>query len=70
MHTDPYLFSYAIIKNNWIPDHKYESRYLDPTAEKVGKSLELIGTGDNIPRRTPIVKLLRATILYPLISGI
>ena len=42
------------------PQHK--TRYTETCREKVGKSLELIGTGENFLNRTPITQALRSTI--------
>ena len=42
------------------PQHK--TSYVNLKEEKVGNSLECIGTGDNFLNRTPMAQALRSTI--------
>lgn len=66
MHTDsaspPYLLPCRKLKSSWIKDLNIKPDTLNLIEEKVGKSLELIGTGENFLNRTPITQALRSTI--------
>ena len=50
------------LKSNWIKDLSIKSDILNLIEEKLGKILELIGTGGNFLNRTPIAQALRSTI--------
>ena len=62
MKIDPYLLPCTKLKSTWIKDLNIESDTLNLVEEKVGKSLEFIGTGGNFLNRTPVVHALRSTI--------
>ena len=55
---DPYLSPCKKFKSKWI-DFNIKPGTLNLTEEKVGKSLELIDTGENLLNRTPIAQALR-----------
>ena len=62
MQIDPYLSSCRKGKYKWIKDLNINPEILNLIEEKVGNSLEHIGTGDNFLSRTLIVQALRSTI--------
>jgi hypothetical protein len=62
MKIDPYLSSCTKLKSKWIEDLKIKPGTLNQIEEKLGKSLELIGTGRNFLNRTPMAHALRSTI--------
>jgi len=47
MKIDPYLSPYTKLKSKWIKDLNIKPDTLYLIQERVGKSLELIGTGGN-----------------------
>jgi hypothetical protein len=47
MKIDPYLSPCTKLKSKWIKDLNIKPDTLNPIEEKVGKSLELNGTGGN-----------------------
>jgi hypothetical protein len=61
MQIDPYLSSYTKLKSNWIKDLNIKLDTLNLIEEKVGNTLELIGTGDKFLSRTPMAQALRST---------
>ena len=62
MQIDPYLSPCTKLKSKWIKDLNIKPDTLNLIEEKVGKSLELIGTGGNFLNRTPMAQALRSTI--------
>ena len=58
MKIDPYLSPYTKLKSKWIKDLNKKPDTLNLMEEKVGKSLELIGTGGNFLNRTPMAHAL------------
>ena len=62
MKIDPYLSPCTKHKSKWIKDVKIKPDTLKQIEEKVGKSLELIGTGGNFLNRTPMAQALRSRI--------
>lgn len=66
MHTDsaspPYLLPCRKLKSSWIKDLNIKPDTLNLIEEKVGKSLEFIGTEGNFLNRTPMAQALRSTI--------
>jgi hypothetical protein len=62
MKVDPYLSLCTKLKSKWIKDINIKPDALNLTEEKVGKSLELIGTGENFLNRTPVAQTLRSRI--------
>jgi hypothetical protein len=59
MKIDPYLSPFTKLKSKWINYLNIKPDALNLIEEKVGKSLELIGTGGNFLNRTPMVQSLR-----------
>ena len=62
MKIDPYLSLYTKLKSKYIKDLNIKPYTLDLIEEKVGKSLELIGTGEIFLNRTPMAHALRSRI--------
>jgi hypothetical protein len=62
MKIDPYLSPCTKIKSKWIKILNIKPDTLNLIEEKVGKSLELIGTGGNFLSRTPMAHALRSRI--------
>ena len=62
MKIDPYLSPCTKLKSKWIKDLHIKPDTLNLIEEKVGKSLELIGTGGNFLNRTPMAHALRSRI--------
>ena len=58
MKIDPYLSPCTKIKSKWVKILNIKPDTLNLIEEKVGKSLELIGTGGNFLNRTPMVHAL------------
>jgi hypothetical protein len=48
MRIDPFLFPCTKLSSKWIKDHQIKPETLKLIEEKVGKSLEHIGTGEKI----------------------
>ena len=63
MKIDPYLSPCTKHKSKWIKDVKIKPDTLKQIEEKVGKSLELIGTGEIFLNRTPIAHALRPELI-------
>ena len=55
MKIDPYLLPCKKLKSKWIKDLSIKPDTLNLIDKKVGKSLELIGTGGNFLNRTEIM---------------
>ena len=62
MKIDPYLSPCTIFKSRWIKNLIIKPETLNLIEEKVGKSLELISTGQNFLNRTPMADALRSRI--------
>ena len=62
MKTDPYLSPCTKLKSKWIKDLNIKPATLNLMEEKVGSTLEHIGTGDYILNITPVAQTLRKTI--------
>jgi hypothetical protein len=62
MEFDPFLSPCTKLKYKWIKDLQINLETLKLTEEKVGKSLEHMGTEDNFLNRTPKAYALRPTI--------
>jgi hypothetical protein len=62
MHIDPFLSHCTRFQSKWIKDLQIKLDSLKLTEEKVGKSLEHMGTGKNSLNRTPMAYALRSTI--------
>ena len=62
MKIDPYLSPCTKLKSKWIKDLNIKPDTLNLIEEKVGKSLELIGTEGNFLNKTPMAHDLRSRI--------
>jgi hypothetical protein len=62
MKIDPYLSPHTKLKSKWIKDLNIKPDTLNLIEEKVGKSLELIGTWGYSLSRTPMAHVLRSRI--------
>ena len=62
MKIDPYLSPCTKLKTKWIKDLNIKPATLNLTEEKVGNTLERIGTGDHFLNITPAAQTLRETI--------
>ena len=62
MKIDSYLSPCTKLKSKWIKDLNIKTATLDLIEEKVGSTLELIGTGDHFLNITPVAQTLRETI--------
>ena len=51
MNIDPYLSPCTKLKSKWLKDLNIKPDTLILIEEKVGKSLELIGTGGKFPKQ-------------------
>jgi hypothetical protein len=61
MKIDPFLYPCAKLKSKWIKDFHIKPDMLNLIVEKVGKSLEHFGTGENLLNRTLMAQALRST---------
>ena len=61
MQIDPYLLPCTKLKSKWIKELNIKLDTINLMEEKMGKSLEHIGTGDNFLNRTPMTQVLRST---------
>jgi hypothetical protein len=62
MKIDPFLSSCMKFKSRWIKDLYIKPDTLNLIEEKVGKSLEHMGTGEMFLNRTPITYALRSRV--------
>jgi hypothetical protein len=62
MKIEPYLSPCTKLKSKWIKDLNIKPDTLNLIEEKVGKSLELIGTWEIFLNRIPVVHALRSRI--------
>ncbi|WP_254797632.1 hypothetical protein [Geopseudomonas aromaticivorans] len=62
MQIDPYLSPCTKLKSKWIKDLNINPATLNLLEDKVGNTLELIGTGDHFLNITPVAQTLRSTI--------
>jgi hypothetical protein len=62
MKIHPYLSPYTKLKSKCIKDLNIKPDTLNLIEEKVGKSLELIGTGGNFLNRTLMAHALRSRV--------
>jgi len=60
LKIDPYLSPWSKLKSKWIKDHNIKPDTVNLIEEKVGKNLELIGTGANFLNRTLMAHALRS----------
>jgi hypothetical protein len=61
LQIDPYLPPYTKLKSKWIKDFNIKPDTLNLIEEKEGNTLECIGTGDNLLKRTLMAQALRST---------
>jgi hypothetical protein len=62
MYINSFLSPCTKLKSKWIKDFHIKPDTLKLIEEKVGKSLEHMGTGENFLNRTPMAFTLRSTI--------
>ena len=62
MKIDPYLSPCTKLKSKWIKDLNIKPATLNLIEEKVGSTLERIGTGNHFLNITPAEETLRETI--------
>ena len=62
LQIDPCLSPCTKLKSKWIKDLKINPATLNLLEEKVGNTLELIGTGDRFLNITPVAQTLRSAI--------
>jgi hypothetical protein len=62
VEVDPYLSLCTKLKSKWIKDLNIKPDTLNLIEEKVGKSLELTGTGRHFLNRTSMAHALRSKI--------
>ena len=62
MKKDSYLSTSTKLKSKWIKDLNIKPATLNLIEEKVGSTLECIGTGNHFLNRTPAAQTLRETI--------
>ena len=62
MHIDPFLSLCVKLKSKWIKDLHIKPDTLKQIIQKVQKSLEHMGTGENFLNRTPMAYALRSRI--------
>ena len=62
MQIDLYLSPCTKFKSEWIKDFNVKPDKINLIELKVGKSLELTGSGDNFLNRRPKAPVLRSTI--------
>ena len=60
--NDPFISPCTKLKSKWIKDLQIKPGTLKLSEEKVGKSLEHIGTGEIFLNRTPMAYALRSRI--------
>jgi hypothetical protein len=62
MKMEPHLTPCTKLKFKWIKDYNINPYTLNLIDEKVGNSLELIGTGGNFLNKSPVAHALRSRI--------
>ena len=62
MQIDPFLSPCSKVKSKWIKELHIKPQTLKLVEEKVGKSLKLMGTGENFLNRRPIAYALRSKV--------
>ena len=62
MKIDPYISPCTKLKSKWIKDLNVKPATLNLIEEKVGSTLEHIGTGKHFLNITPAAQTLRETI--------
>ena len=59
---DSYLSSCTKLQSKWIKDLNIKPDIQNLRVEKVGNSLEYVGTGDGFLNGTPLTEALKSTI--------
>ena len=62
MKIDPYSSPHTKLKAKWIKDLNRKSATLNVIEEKVGSTLEYIGTREHFLNITPVAQTLRETL--------
>jgi hypothetical protein len=62
MQVDPFLSPCTKLKSKWIKEHNKKPETLKLIEEKVGKSLEDMGTGEKFLNRTAMACAVRSRI--------
>ena len=62
MKVDPYLSPCTKIKSKWVKDLNINLTTLNLIEEKLGSSLQDIGTGGLFLSRTPVAQTIRETM--------
>jgi len=62
MQIEPFLSPFTKLKSKWIENLHVKPDTLKLIGEKVGKSLDYIGTGKNFLKQTPMAHTLRSRI--------
>ena len=62
MKVDPYLSPCTKLKSKWIKDININLSTLNLIEEKVGSSLQDIGTGGDFLSRNPVAQTIRETM--------
>ena len=62
LQIDPSLSPCTKLKSKWIKDLNINPATLNLLEDKVGNTLELIGTGDRFLNTTPVAQTLKSTI--------
>ncbi|EDM02501.1 rCG37060 [Rattus norvegicus] len=62
MQIDPFLSPCTKLKTKWIKDFHIKSDTLKPIEEKVEKSLEYLGMGENFLNQKSVAYALRSRI--------
>jgi hypothetical protein len=62
MQIDPFLSPCTKLKSRWIKDLHIKPEILKLIEEKVGKSLQDMGTGEKFLNRTPVAFAVRSRI--------
>jgi hypothetical protein len=62
MRIDPFLSPCTKLKSKWIKDLHIKPKTLKLIEEKVGKSLEDMGTGKKFLNRTAVACVVRSSI--------
>jgi hypothetical protein len=62
MRIDPFLSPCTKLKSKWIKDLHIKPGTLKRIEEKVGKSPEIMGTGEKFLKRTPVAYAVRSRI--------
>ena len=62
MKIDPYLSPCTKLKSKWIKDLSISPNTLNLIEEKVGTTLQQVGTGDHFLHITPAAQTVRASL--------